>query len=135
MKYNIYNQNPKALNLIAVKESNKKVTLGFKCSPQLKLQLAQKAANSGLTLSAYVESFLENSDKANIELTQSFQKLTNENIVLSQKIRFYENDILKALEKNYKGKKVSYINSKGETINLEIQSLADVYTVMINSFK
>jgi hypothetical protein len=135
MKYNIYNQNPKALNLSAVQESNKKVTLGFKCTPQLKLLLAQKAANSGLTLSAYVESFLENSDKSIIELTQRVQQLTNENIVLSQKNSFYENDILKALEKSYKGKKVSYINSNGETLNLVIQSLGDVYTVMVNSFK
>ena len=135
MKYNIYNQNPKALNLIAVQASNKKVTLGFKCTPQLKLLLAQKAANSGLTLSAYVESFLENSDKSIIELTQRVQQLTNENIVLSQKNSFYENDILKALEKSYKGKKVSYMNSNGETLNLVIQSLGDVYTVMVNSFK
>jgi len=113
----------------------RKVTLGFKCTPQLKLLLAKKAANSGLTLSAYVESLIENSEKLIIELTQSVQQLKNENTVISQKISFYENDILKALEKNYKGKTVSYINSKGENINLVIQSLGDVYTIMINSFK
>lgn len=50
MKYN-----PKALNLEAIKNSEKNVTLGFKCEPELKLLLAEEAHEAGLTLSLYVK--------------------------------------------------------------------------------
>jgi len=42
------NKNPKALNLDAIRSSSNKVTLGFKCSPTIKLELARQAQELGI---------------------------------------------------------------------------------------
>ena len=46
--------NPKALNLESARQSQTKVTTGFKIEPKLKIKFAEKAEELGLTLSKYL---------------------------------------------------------------------------------
>lgn len=128
-------ENPKALNLTSIKNSSKKVTLGFKCSPKLKILLAEKASINGLTLSSYVESTLSEYQSTIGVLEKKNKELNLANFQLSLKTKFYENDNLKKLYNDHQGKTVTYINSKGEEVNHKIVTIEDVYTVLINSFK
>lgn len=117
--------NPKALNLDALYSARKKVTLGFKCSPQLKLQLANEAQRLNLTLSEYMESIAQNYDETvNHVITQ-----------LKGDKQFYENEILLSHFAALKGKVIPLINERGEKTTITINSPKDVYTVLINSFK
>lgn len=125
-------KNPKALNLEAVKLSHAKVTVGFKCYPKIKLDLAQNALELGLTLSEYVENLIMNHEKIT---SQENEKLTATIKDLSEKIAFYENDRIKKLFKQYKNQTVEYKNSSEEDVKLKIVDLKDVYTVIVNSFK
>lgn len=134
-----YKSNPKALNLEAVMQSQTKVTLGFKCHPNVKLYLAQKAQQLGLTLSEYVENLIMNSEKL-FEKIQSQEKgekerLTKINHEQKVKIEFYENDFLKKLYDKYKNLIAEYKNEKNEKVNLKISDIQDIYTIIINSFK
>lgn len=128
----INNTNPKALNLDAVKNSQVKVTLGFKCNPGLKLKLAENAVQLGLTLSEYVENLIMNYEKIGIKEKET---LIRNNKELLERINFYENDLLKKLLAQYKGESVEFKNLQNETVNLKILVIQDVFTVMINSFK
>ena len=117
--------NTKALNLGILHTEKNKITLGFKCSPKLKLKLAQEAHEMKITLSEYVESIVENHD-------------TGKNLLLAEKterVEFYENEILHTLFYQNKGKTFEFKSAKGEMLKVHIQSVQDVYTVLINSFK
>jgi hypothetical protein len=117
--------NTKALNLGKLHLEKNKITLGFKCSPRLKLKLAQEAHSLNITLSEYVESIAENHD-------------SGKNHLLAQKIKeveFYENDLLQTLFLQNKGKTFDFTTAKGESLKIHIETLQDVYTVLINSFK
>lgn len=118
-------RNPKALNLDVLKKGKAKVTIGFKCHPSLKLELAENAEKIGLTLSEYIESLVTNYEKFAIKEKEG----------LIKKIQFYECDILKSLYELYKNKTVPYLNSKNETVNVTIKNVEDVFTIIINSFK
>lgn len=125
-----YNSNPKALNLDILEEdtSGRKVTLGFKCSPQLKLQLATEAQEKGYSLSEYVESIMET------YTTQSgvLEKLNLQANELQKIVDMYEkNQIVQTIFDEYKGKTIS-IKGKG---NLKIESAHDVIRVIFHSFK
>jgi hypothetical protein len=63
--------------------------------------------------------------------------VVNENLLKTckQKIEFYENDILKNLFTVNKGKTFEFTSAKGETLKVTVNSLQDVYTILINSFK
>jgi len=120
--------NPKALKLEGLENMNRKVTIGFKCHPKIKLQLAGEARKAGLTLSEFIETLIQ-------ELDTALLLEKNENSKLKQDLAFYENDILMDLFKNYEKKEIKFANSKGENIKIEIKEPKDVYTVIINSYK
>jgi len=131
--------NPKALNLDALKYADTNVTLGFKCEPDLKLQLAQDAEKAGLTLSSYVKHLVIESD---ILLKEEFSKaqrrldsLQDQARKLQNKIGIYENDILQNIFIKYKNATLTYKNKDGVDIILIITEIQDVYTYLINSFK
>ena len=131
--------NPKALNLEAVKLSNNKVTLGFKCIPYIKLDLAQKAQQLGLTLSEYVENLIMNSEKLfeKIKIREKEEKEMLTQIIEEQKkcLSFYENDIMKDLFEQFKNKTAEFKNDKNDVVNLKIVDIKSLYTVIISSFK
>ena len=117
--------NPKALNLERLKNMQSKITLGFKCSPKLKLELAQRAQSLGISLSECVESIVLANNEVNVHEVQK----------MIDKIRFYENDILKEFFSSYKEQTIEFVNAKGQRMKITINSLQDVYTIIINSFK
>ncbi len=127
--------NPKALNLSALHSATSKVTLGFKCSPELKLALAKAASEEGLTLSQYVEYLIE-------DIYEDFEKLLKENTSfkkdinqLKGSIKKYENEILLGFFNAHKNQIGKYINLKQEKVELLIVEPIDIYTIIINSFK
>jgi hypothetical protein len=124
MKKKYIKYNSRALDLEAIKESNRKVTLGFKCNPSLKIRLAEEAQECGLTLSTYTESFIEDAQNLSATIEQ-----------LQHKIHFYENDLLNALFEKYKNTTLKYINQNGMRTFKEVKTIEDAYTILINSFK
>jgi len=143
------NTNPKALNLDAVRNSESSVTLGFKCPPELKLTLAEKAENAGLTLSNYVCKLVDFKMKEKLLLRKkyellkiAFNAINEKNKILNEafnnteaELKFFKNEILFDLLKKHKGKIVSYFNQYGKKVDLEINSILDVYLLIIKSFK
>ncbi len=125
-------QNPKALNIEKIKSSKSKVTLGFKCNPALKLELAENSKKLGLTLSEYVENLICNYDKISLSEKAALTEIVN---AQSKKIKFYENDILTTFYKQYQNQDVNYLNTKNASVSLKITSVEDIYTILINSFK
>ena len=120
--------NPKALHLDGLDTATKKVTVGFKCNPKVKLKLAQDANKYGLTLSEYIENLLLDLDGAK----GSEEKEISE---LKGKLAFYENEILKALFEQYEGKDIPFKNADGEDLKIKVQEPRDIYTIIINSYK
>jgi hypothetical protein len=127
--------NPKALNLSVLEETKHKVTLGFTCPPIVKLELAQEAKKLDITLSEYVEHLVMNRTNLKPGSQEEIEKL---NTILSEhknRIEFYENSFLKALFLKYKGQSHEYTDASGKKNKLEIKSVQDIYTIVINSFK
>jgi hypothetical protein len=120
--------NPKALNLDGLDEISKKVTVGFKCNPRLKLQLANEAKSRGLTLSEYVENLL---------LAQEGSNQINEEVIekLKEQLGFYENQTLLRFYDQYKGQEIKFNDTDGVLLQVKIKEPKDIYTVLINSFK
>ena len=118
------NETTKTVDTQEVTRKENKVTLGFRCNPNLKLQLATTAQNYGFTLSEYVESILTEFDL--------FQK---ENEKLKSKVNFYENDFLKSIFKKHKNTHLKFKNSKGEHQEMDIKNIQDIYTILINIVK
>jgi hypothetical protein len=126
MKNRFLFANPKALDLDAIRNTSKRVTLGLKCNPSLKLSLAEEAHKRGMTLSQHVEDLLQ---------SNSFQKLNSRVSELSSKLRFYENEVLQGLFEANKDKVKTYVDNQGKVIHQKINSIQDVYTILVNSFK
>ena len=122
------NTNPKALNLEDIDFNGSKLTIGFKCLPEKKYTLALEAEALGITLSQHVENQLMNLDRQK----ERYEKKINE---LEERIAFYENDTLTSFYNAYKLQNIKYVTSDGEAVELLINDIKDVYTVIINSFK
>lgn len=119
-------------------DSERKITLGFRCLPTVKEKLLQEADAEGLTLSAYVESLIndmpELNDRLNYFITEN-QNMQNRIVLASKRITIYENEQLHFLYKNHLNKTVTYTNKKGEKVEKEILTIPDIYEVIINSFQ
>jgi hypothetical protein len=136
MKMNYQNYNPKALNINALEGKTSKVTLGFKCEPQMKIRLAAEAEKLRLTLSSYSSTLIEDAEKiVEIKTKQIIKKFTNEIRDQKKLINFYESEKLKMFFNDLQNQNIKYINSEGKSVELTIKSIRDVYTVLINSFK
>ena len=116
-----------------------KVTVGFKCHPEVKTALLKEASQLDISLSEYTESIVLNRQKEtklkspiNNDALLQHQKTIEQ---LKQQLAFYENNLLYDLYNAHKDEIVSYINSNGETVELKITELTDVYTILLNSFK
>jgi hypothetical protein len=128
MTNNIGKPNPKALKLEGLENINKKVTVGFKCHPRLKLYLANEAKKSGLTLSEFIETLIQ-------QLETAIQIEKTETDKLKKQLAFYENDILLNLFKEYENRNINIKTASGTDMAITIKEPRDVYTVLINSFK
>ena len=126
MKNRFLFANPKGLDLDSLRNTKKRVTLGLKCNPSLKLSLAEDAFKRGMKLSQHVEDLLQ--DNQSHKLNSQVNELRN-------KLRFYENDVLQGFFEANKNKVKPYVASDGKVVNQQINSIQDVYTILINSFK
>lgn len=121
--------NPKALNLDKIRYTDKKVTLGFKCKPKLKIQLASKAEMGNMTLSEYVETLVVNQEKIHSEMQKQVEEL-------KANVSFYEdNTLLKNIFTRNYGKVVRIAGVDNKTIQIKINSVRDVFSAIVNSFK
>jgi hypothetical protein len=112
--------------------NERKVTVGFKCSPPLRISLTQQAEKLGITLSYHIETCL-----LTLENKENLSKEVSDEInALKERIAFYEETaLLQTLYKENRGKALSYTDERGKKIDLEIKSIQDVFTIIINSFK
>ena len=145
---NEYQNNGRALQLEGLENARNKVTLGFKCDGGTKIQLAHEANLNGMTLSEYVETVisLRHEKAVSAPVTKSHytyseweSKLNNarkQAEVLQKRLDFYEgNPILNRLFLIYEGQSIPYADAQGQKQLIEITHPADVFTVLIHSFK
>jgi hypothetical protein len=119
----------KCLDLHSLTDRTSQVVIGFKTTPKLKLKLAAEATENGTNIGSYVRNIVENRENNEIA-----NKLKIENLKLKNKISVYENPEAKAILFNYKGKEVDYYEN-GLKKNMTINSIEDVYFVIMKSFK
>ena len=112
-------------------KNKRKVLVGFKCSPSLKLTLYNEAKKLDVTLSSFVETIAEN----HLSDENEIKTLTEEVRHLKEALDQYESSYLKDLFKKYKGQEVTYLNRDDETVTITIEKVSDVFQVIINSFK
>lgn len=146
----IFHQNQgRALQLEGLENARNKVTVGFKCEPLTKIELAQEAHQCGLTLSEYVETLISLRHTQEVE-DSSQLKNANENIQLLEKevfsletdldmhktqLSFYEEDpIMLQLFESYAGQIFNYRTPEGALKTLRIEQVMDIFTILINSF-
>jgi hypothetical protein len=135
----------RALQLEGLENARNKVTLGFKCDAGTKILLAQEANQSGMTLSEYVDTVIsarhyQNQQSTgthfNSDLKLKLEKSKQENQQILKALEFYEsNAILKNLFFQNQGKKIQFPDAYGRNQEIRIQSVADIFTVIIHSFK
>lgn len=127
------------LDIDALNQAKNKVTLGFKCNAQLKLQLALEAEQKGVSLSQHIETIVtKRNEIKNAYGDVSIEELYTQEQVdiiaqeLVDEIAFYEHPkLIKALEM-YKGREMSYRNDQGQLVRITIRSIQDVFTIFIN---
>lgn len=124
--------NPKALNLDAVSQSQNKVTTGFRCDPQIKINLAEYAEDCGLTLSHYIEGIVTESVLGSDEEINIIRKRNSE---LEARLTLYETDILKKMLKDQKGNSFTIRDGEGKETVLKINDLPDVNLFIQYTFK
>ena len=117
----------KQIDYEAIIKAENKVNLGCKCNPKLKMELAQEAVKYGMTLSEYIEILVSNRD-----LTKNGDE---EIKTLKSRLAFYENKKLIAIFRQNKGHKHSYTDSAGKKQQIEIRTIQDAYTIVLNSIE
>jgi hypothetical protein len=121
--------NPKALDIEKIRNTDKRVTLGFKCSPLLKVEMAEKAAAGNMTLSEYVEGLVINMPSENLSLRKKIENIES-------RLSYYENNniLVSMLEREFE-KVYEIYNPDGNMIKVKILGVKDIFDVMVNSFK
>jgi hypothetical protein len=130
----------RALQLEGLQFAQNKVTLGFKCDAGTKIQLAQEAQQIGMTLSEYVDTVIgsrhslqNQAPKSTSELAPKIEMQKKQIQQLEAKINFYENDFLKSAFNHYRGQTVPFQSSNGQSVQLTVNRIEDVYTILVNS--
>jgi hypothetical protein len=138
-----YQKTGRALQLEGLENARNKVTLGFKCDAGTKIQLAKEAFQHGLTLSEYVDTVIttrhqknqssvsESTSKLVFQADRDRQQIKN----LEKKVAFYENDLMKRALNLYQGQKLNYNALDGTVKSITINSVEDVFTILIHSVK
>lgn len=129
----------RALQLEGLQFAQNKVTLGFKCDAGTKIQLAQEAQQIGMTLSEYVDTVISTrhsqqsqSLKSTSELAPKVEMQKNQIQQLEVKVGFYENDTLKRAFQKYKGQTFPFTNYRGQPVQVTVNQIEDVYTILTN---
>ena len=120
----------KQLDLDRLRNTKNQVVIGFKSSPADKLELLSEASSSGTNIGNYVRELIQ-------KRTLIFESENNiiENKELKEKLKNYDSDYVKELLVNYKGKNIEYLENDGKKYSKTINSIDDIYFVIIKSFK
>ena len=105
-------------------KSKAKLTTSFKCTPEYKESLAQQANAVDMSLSEYLEARLQYSEKIEEELDD-----------IKSKLLAYECPKLREHLKKLAGKAIRFIDADGNEINVTVNSLQDVYKILVHSFQ
>ncbi|PWK28247.1 hypothetical protein LV89_01028 [Arcicella aurantiaca] len=132
----------RALQLEGLQFAQNKVTLGFKCDAGTKIQLAQEAQQTGMTLSEYVDTVISTrhslqnqTPKSTSELIPKMEMQKKQIQQLEAKVNFYENDLLKKAFQLYKNKSVPYTNHLGQQTYRVVNQIEDVYLILTDIVK
>lgn len=120
----------RGLDVNALANATAKVTLGFKCEAQLKMDLAIEADRYSMSLSEYVEVLVarrhenhsENENRGEVER-------------LKKRLVVYENDKLLKLYEKHKGQTIPYKDQFGNEKQIVIGTIQDLYFYIMQSIK
>lgn len=116
------------LDIEALNNAKNKVTLGFKCDAQVKLELALEAEEKGVSLSQFIETLvLQRKEEKYTQ--EELDRITNE---LNDEIVFYEHPKLYQALKLYHGRIITYTNEMGQQVTITVNDIRDVFTIFIN---
>ena len=121
----------KDLNLDQLMNKSNKVTLGFRCTANIKLELAVEAHELGLNLSEYVESLIIARKHKGVE--DSFLRTKTSEI--ENRLKSYETKKLMELFWQYKGKYVDYRDGEGNRYSMQVTEPHHIFEIVMNSFK
>ena len=134
----------RALQLEGLQFAQNKVTLGFKCEAGTKIQLAQEAQQTGMTLSEYVDTVIStrHSQKQTVssfsssELSGKLEQSKKRINTLDNSLKFYEeNPFLLKIFNHYKGQTFPYVDYRGVSHQIVINQISDIFAVLISSYK
>jgi hypothetical protein len=104
------------------------VTVAFKTTSERKNNWQQEADYANIPLSSYIDSRLilaeENEDKY-------FSTISD----LKSQLAFYERSRLQDFLKKLQGQHYKFIDPDGNQIEITVNSVADVFILLVNSFK
>ncbi len=117
----------------------RKVTVGFKCHPELNHRLLDKAQTAGVSLSEYVETLCEN---AELQIANNHEKLDpqvgsleEELLDVKTELYYYETEMLGPLFERYQDDKLEIKLSNGDVSYLHINSPKDVLKAMLHALE
>jgi hypothetical protein len=116
------------IDIEALNQAINKVTLRFKCDPQVKLRLAMEAEKEGLSLSSYIESIIL---RRELELF-TYEEVNQMLHEMNEELNFYEHIKIQKAFKAYKGKTLEFKDELGRPQSILIRSLKDMFTVFVN---
>ena len=136
----------RALQLEGLQFAQNKVTLGFKCEAGTKIQLAQEAQQTGMTLSEYVDTVIStrhsqkqaqaNSSFSSSELSGKLEQSKKRIHTLDSSLKFYEeNPFLQKIFNHYRGQTIPYVDYRGVSHQIVINHVSDIFSVLVSSFK
>lgn len=88
----------------------------------------QRAEEMGISLSAFVDSQLIYGEESDDRYAKNLANL-------QERLKFYENSRLLNFLKKLQGQHFKFTDPDGNQIELTVNSVADVFTLLVNSFK
>ena len=115
-----------------------KITVGFKCEPELKYDLSLEATSTGVTLSEYVENICanrmqmthsEDNESAELKtLRMAFERMQN-------RVDKYELEMLAPVYQKYQGQMVDMKLPDGSSVKKQVNTPMDILEVILASLK
>jgi uncharacterized protein (DUF1778 family) len=110
------------------------VTLGFRCTPELKTLLSNSAQVQGLSLSSYVNEIVCNFESRLQKAVDELSKSDIDRKQLIDKLSKYESPIMKSLFEKCKGKSAVITEVNGAKRTIVVNSISDLHEVIVKSF-
>jgi hypothetical protein len=120
----------RGLDVNALANATAKVTLGFKCEAQLKIDLAVEADRYSMSLSEYVEVLVARRHENNSE-----NENRGEIERLKKRLGIYENEKLYKIFDKFKGKQIPYMDNNSVERQITVSDLPDAFFAVISSVK